>query len=301
MATITCDDLDTAIADHTSRGYRLDMIVPADRPTSALLSLNEDLIRLDRASQPATYDDRFLTNDIGIAGRAGMEYRDLISDRCGGRLIASHIHLTTGGEVPDYVHYHKVDFQMIYCVAGAIKVVYEGQGPPFWLMPGDCVLQPPEIRHRVLEAEAGSEVVELGMPAVHETWVEHEIRLPTNAFDPNRDFSGQRFVRHISADASWGRSEVAGFDLRDIGIGLATNGFADAQVLKCRDSEKSHLFERNGDACLFFYCLEGVMDATIDGRAASLTKGAAFVVQRGSSCRITAETGAVLFVRLNKL
>src|SRR5206468_11860225 len=33
-----------------------------------------------------------------ITGRAGMEYRDLIPGRLGGKVIASHIRLTTGGE-----------------------------------------------------------------------------------------------------------------------------------------------------------------------------------------------------------
>jgi hypothetical protein len=39
-------------------------------------------------------------------------------------VIVSHIRLPFEGEVPDYVHYHKVDFQMIYCLKGRIKVVY---------------------------------------------------------------------------------------------------------------------------------------------------------------------------------
>ena len=121
-----------------------------------------------------------------IKGRAGMEYRDLIPGRLGGKVVASHIRLTPGGEVADYVHYHKVAFQMIFCFAGAIRVVYEDQGEPFWLRPGDCVLQPPEIRHRVLEAEAGSEVIEIGCPAVHETWVDHEMQLPTVEYRPER-------------------------------------------------------------------------------------------------------------------
>jgi quercetin dioxygenase-like cupin family protein len=41
---------------------------------------------------------------------------------------------------------------MIYCHRGWVRVVYEDQGEPFVMHPGDCVLQPPGIRHRVLEA-----------------------------------------------------------------------------------------------------------------------------------------------------
>ena len=62
-------------------------------------------------------------------GRTGMQYRDLISQREGGRFIASHIRIPGGGPVPDYVHYHKIRFQMIYCYHGWVRLSYEDQGP----------------------------------------------------------------------------------------------------------------------------------------------------------------------------
>eukprot|EP01052_Picozoa_sp_SAG31_P001309 SAG31_NODE_44_length_31168_cov_16.507290_19_plen_124_part_00 len=61
------------------------------------------------------------------------------------------------------VHFHRVAFQIIYCLKGWVRLSYEGQGPPFVLRAGDCVLQPPTIRHRVLESGDGLEVVELGV------------------------------------------------------------------------------------------------------------------------------------------
>src|SRR5262249_10794748 len=100
-------------------------------------------------------------NDTWYVGRADMRYRELIPGRLGGRFIASHIRILDGGETPDYVHYQKALFQMIYCKVGWALVVYEDQGPPFALEAGDCVLQPPEIRHRVLESSAGLEVIEV--------------------------------------------------------------------------------------------------------------------------------------------
>ena len=90
-----------------------------------------------------------------------MRYRDLVPDRQGGRFIASHIRIDAAGEVPDYVHYHRVHFQFLYCRRGRVRVVYEDQGPPFDFVAGDCILQPPGIRHRVLECSAGLEVVEV--------------------------------------------------------------------------------------------------------------------------------------------
>ena len=129
-------------------------------------------------------------------GRAGMNYRDLIPNRQGGRFIASHIRIPEGGPVPDYSHFHKIRFQMIFCYRGWVRVVYEDQGPPFVMHSGDCVLQPPQIRHRVLESSDGLEVIEISCPAEHETRADYEIDLPTKKVQPNRDFSGQHFVLH---------------------------------------------------------------------------------------------------------
>lgn len=166
------------------------------------------------------------------SGRAGMQYRDLIPGRQGGRFIGSHIRIPQAGPVPDYVHYHKVRFQMIYCVRGWVRLVYEDQGDPFILEAGDCVLQPPEIRHRVLEASEGLEVVEIGCPAEHETLADHSLALPTDRLLPTRDFGGQRFVRHVAADATWGPWRHEGFECRDIGFGSATDGLAGARVVR---------------------------------------------------------------------
>ncbi|MEL6642151.1 MAG: cupin, partial [Pseudomonadota bacterium] len=90
-----------------------------------------------------------------VIGRAGMQYRDLIPNRLGGSIIASHIRIPDGGPVPDMVHFHKVGFQLIFCYKGWVDVVYEDQGGPIRLHAGDCFIQPPEIRHRVLEASDG--------------------------------------------------------------------------------------------------------------------------------------------------
>jgi quercetin dioxygenase-like cupin family protein len=120
-----------------------------------------------------------------IVGRAGMRYRDLVPGRLGGRYIASHIEIPDGGEVPDYVHFHDVVFQMIFCAAGWVRVVYEDQGEPFVLRAGDCVLQPPLIRHRVLEASEGLEVIEIGCPAEHLTRRDHALGLPTSSCTPS--------------------------------------------------------------------------------------------------------------------
>jgi mannose-6-phosphate isomerase-like protein (cupin superfamily) len=204
--------------------------------------------------------------DWGV-GRAGMQYRDLIPSRLGGRFIASHIRIPVGGPVPDYVHFHRIRFQMIYCKAGWARLVYEDQGAPFLFRAGDCVLQPPEIRHRVLEASDGLEVIEIGCPAVHETFADHAMSLPTPHLLPERDFGGQRFVRHIAAEANWVPWRAAGFEMRDTGIAAATDGLAGARVVRARGDTDARFAAHEGEFLFFFVLAGGVsLDVESHGR-----------------------------------
>jgi quercetin dioxygenase-like cupin family protein len=245
-ATRACIDLQSEIDALIADGYRLDMIMPADDPREAIVSRNGEIVRLSQHPQSEIRNPK-------SKGRAGMEYRDLIPDRLDGRVIASHIRITKGGEVPDYVHYHKIRFQMIYCKRGWIRVVYEDQGPPFVLNAGDCVLQPPEIRHRVLDSSAGAEVIEVSAPAVHETWVEHELQLPTADFKPDRIFEGQRFVLH-RADVT--PSDILeGCRIIDTAIEAATQGYGGVRIVKLAAGGVYHR-ECFGDF-LFLYVLSG--------------------------------------------
>jgi len=215
---------------------------------------------------------------VWIEGRAGMRYRDLAPGRQNGRFIASRIRIDAGGPVPDYVHFHKVRFQMIYCARGWVKVVYEDQGPPFVLRQGDCVLQPPGIRHRVLESSPGLEVIEIGSPADHETFADHELELPTTPVLPERDFGGQRFVRHEAARAAWHRRASDGLEVRDLGIGAATRGVASACVARLRKGTAPTTLE-SGAEISFLFVLEGGATLRCEGRDPErLSEGDAVVV-----------------------
>jgi mannose-6-phosphate isomerase-like protein (cupin superfamily) len=215
---------------------------------------------------PAGVEEFVLTRMAGPEswgiGRAGMLYRDLIPSRLGGRFVASHICIPKGGPVPDYVHYHKVRFQMIFCKTGWVRLVYEDQGEPFILHAGDCVLQPPEIRHRVLEASDGLEVIEIGCPAIHETFGDSEMPLPTGANLPDRDYQKQKFIRHSALGAVWQESRLAGFETRDTGIAQATQGLAGVRILR-RDIAKAlsktedAISTRHKAEFVFFFVLKG--------------------------------------------
>jgi quercetin dioxygenase-like cupin family protein len=265
--TILCENLNTAIEQYKSLGYRLDMIFPADEPLEAVLSKVGGSVRLVLDAQPVgEVPSRLVRKEVGwVTGRAGMLYRDLIQGRLDGKVIASHIRIPNGGEVSDYVHYHKVGFQMIYCVAGAIRVVYEDQGPPFWLKPGDCVLQPPEIRHRVLEAEANSEVVEVSSPAAHETWVDHDMDLPNGQVMPGREFGGQRFLHYIAANSEWKRDEFAGFEASDTGMHGASNGMAEIYRLRPIAGNNWSSQGRTESILLFYFVPRGSMKVRSEG------------------------------------
>jgi len=219
--------------------------------------------------------------DSWSPGRAGMLYRDLIPDRQGGRFVASHIRIPEGGPVPDYVHFHRVRFQMIYCYKGWVRVVYEDQGLPFVLRPGDCVLQPPTIRHRVLESSAGLEVIEISCPAEHETLADHQQVLPTPNRDRKREYGGQRFVHHELETAPWGPWRLPGFEARDLGFAQATRGLARARVARRLGVAAPQPAGHEGEL-LFVFVLVGELTLRCDGkRAERLGAGDCFVIPAG--------------------
>lgn len=224
-----------------------------------------------------------------VIGRAGMHYRDLIPDRLGGRIIASHIRIPDGGPVPDMVHYHTVGFQLIYCYRGWVRLVYEDQGPEFILGAGDCVIQPPEIRHRVLESSDNLEVIEIGVPAEHITTIDHEMKLPTSVIDRERDFSGQKFCHHKVSEANWDTARLTGFQMRDTGIQNATGGVANVQVAKWQPStgiRQSRITSHNNDI-LFSFVMEGSVTLQDEEKSAQpLAPGDAFVIPPHTKIRL---------------
>jgi quercetin dioxygenase-like cupin family protein len=222
------------------------------------------------ANQPILVVNRIASENAWQVGRAGMRYRDLIPERQGGRFIASHIHIPNGGPVPDYVHYHKIRFQLIYCYKGWAKLVYQDQGEPFYLKAGDCVLQPPQIRHRVLESSEGLEVVEVGCPAEHETYAEHEMTLPNAIVDTGKEYFAQQFVHHIAQESAREPWRIKGFHARNLGIGKATLGIVGAYVVSpiidiLRESAEPTLLKHD-EEFLFLFILKGGLEFFIDGQ-----------------------------------
>lgn len=319
---LPCTELDETLAFFTERlGFRVASIFPADAPSVAVIVGHGLRVRLVRGAAgspgvpsdpplglPALRPSFVLTRASGgppwVTGRAGMRYRDLIPDRQGGRFIASQILIPEGGPVPDYVHYHRVRFQMIYCLEGSVRVVYEDQGPPFVLQAGDAVLQPPEIRHRVLECSPGLQVLEVSCPAEHETIADFELALPTASVRADRDFGGQRFVRHEAATARFAPWGTAGFESRDLGIAAATAGLAGAHVVRRsaassgQEASSLTLLAHDRELQLSFV-LAGSAVLHAEGRdPAPVSRGDAFVIPAGLAHGLASGTPDLAFLEV---
>jgi len=258
-----------------------------------VLLVDQDIPVFDAPVTPHLIVERETTNgDAWIVGRTGMRYRDLVPGRWNGHIAASHIRIPVGGPVPDYVHYHDVRFQMIYCHRGWVRVVYEDQGEPFVMHPGDCVLQPPGIRHRVLEASDGLEVVEIGCPALHATHVDHAMTLPSPTITADRRYGGQRFTRHRAAETPWSSGTGAGFESQDLGIAQATDDLAQVLVHRAeRPGVSDALAPSSGFRFLFVLAGALEMAPGVQDDAEGLTLGVddAITLAPGPGARITAK------------
>lgn len=232
------------------------------------------------APQPEFVVRRLRDEAPWIIGRAGMHYRDLIPSRLGGTIIASHIRIPDGGPVPDMVHYHTVGFQLIFCYKGWVDVLYEDQGDMIRLEAGDCVTQPPQIRHRVCYASPDIEVIEIGVPAEHVTTIDHQMTLPNGIGDPNREWDGQTFVHHVKSRAEWVPHRIPGFQSRDTGVAKGTKGIAGIEIAKFEGGLPP---QTRHDADIFFsFVMEGSVTLSAEGQPPrDLRAGDAFVVPPG--------------------
>ena len=103
--------------------------------------------------------------------RAYAQYRDLgIADASHG-LARAHVIRLMGPCNPDEVsklHYHDVEFQMVYVLKGWVKTYMEGVGETT-LQIGSAWTQPPKIQHLIMDYSVDVELVEVILPADFET------------------------------------------------------------------------------------------------------------------------------------
>ncbi len=97
-------------------------------------------------------------------------YRDLGIAKATGGLCQAHV-IRLLSPCTDEVrkrHVHAAELQLIYVLKGWVKNEFEGQGVQM-MSAGSCFLQPPGIRHTVLDYSADVELLEIIVPADFKT------------------------------------------------------------------------------------------------------------------------------------
>jgi hypothetical protein len=103
--------------------------------------------------------------------RSYAKYRDLGISKATNGMVQAHVIKMVPPCLPEVVskrHYHDVQFQMIYVLKGWMKGEYQGAGV-ITMREGTCWLQPPKIKHTVLDYSDDCELLEIIMPADFDT------------------------------------------------------------------------------------------------------------------------------------
>jgi mannose-6-phosphate isomerase-like protein (cupin superfamily) len=103
--------------------------------------------------------------------RRYAKYRDLGMSKATGGMVQAHVIRMIPPCDPKEVskrHYHDVDLQLVYVLKGWIKSEFEGEGE-VTMRAGSCWLQPPRIKHSVLDYSDDCELLEIILPAEFET------------------------------------------------------------------------------------------------------------------------------------
>jgi hypothetical protein len=111
-------------------------------------------------------DGEFKTDGL----RPYARYRDLGIAAASGGLCQAHV-IRLIGPCTDEVrkrHYHDTELQLVHVLKGWMKNEFEGHGEQL-MEAGSCWLQPPNIKHTVLDYSDDCEVLEIIVPADFKT------------------------------------------------------------------------------------------------------------------------------------
>jgi mannose-6-phosphate isomerase-like protein (cupin superfamily) len=149
--------------------------------SSARKTIKATRAQPDKRAQPAAKRARpkqriaishYRDEDFKADGlRAYAKYRDLgIADATGG-LARAHVIRLIGPCNPAEVsklHFHDVDFQMVYVLKGWVKTYIEGHGETL-MKEGTSWTQPPRIKHLIMDYSDDVELLEVILPAEFKT------------------------------------------------------------------------------------------------------------------------------------
>ncbi|CAF3830553.1 unnamed protein product [Rotaria sp. Silwood1] len=148
---------------------------PIDTNDSVIIELNDDSkspnLTQSRPTQEFTFshlnEESFKSDGL----RSYAKYRNLGIAKATNGMVMAHVMRFIPPFRPEVVsklHYHEVDFQMIYVLKGWIKSKFEGQGT-ITMLTGSCWIQPPCIKHAVVGYSDDCELLEIVLPADFKT------------------------------------------------------------------------------------------------------------------------------------
>jgi mannose-6-phosphate isomerase-like protein (cupin superfamily) len=103
--------------------------------------------------------------------RTYAKYRDLGIAEASNGLARAHVIRLVGPCNPAEVsklHFHDVEFQMVYVLKGWVKTYMEGQGETL-MQEGSAWTQPPRIKHLIMDYSDDVELLEVILPAEFKT------------------------------------------------------------------------------------------------------------------------------------
>ena len=103
--------------------------------------------------------------------RTYAKYRDLGIAEASQGMARAHVIRLIGPCDPAEVsklHFHDVDFQMIYVLKGWVKTYMEGQGETL-MTEGSAWTQPPRLKHLIMDYSDDVELLEVILPADFKT------------------------------------------------------------------------------------------------------------------------------------
>jgi hypothetical protein len=112
-------------------------------------------------------DEDFVANGL----RTYAHYRDLGIAEASHGLAQAHVIRLIGPCNPAEVsklHFHDIEFQMVYVLKGWVKTYLEGQGETL-MKEGSAWSQPPRIKHLILDYSDNCELLEVILPAEFRT------------------------------------------------------------------------------------------------------------------------------------
>jgi mannose-6-phosphate isomerase-like protein (cupin superfamily) len=113
------------------------------------------------------HEDDFEINGL----RSYAKYRDLGVAAATSGLARAHVIRFIPpfrADVVSIPHFHDVNFQLIYVLKGWLRSDFEGHGT-ITMRQGSCWIQPPRIKHAVVDYSDDCEVLEVILPADFET------------------------------------------------------------------------------------------------------------------------------------